>query len=99
MSLDFEIISNGPNHEELPSVSPEEYLGFVKPGVSCEITNFGQFLYFLISFEWIILDFEEFEDVPASAADEMGLRGAYCDGVSSFYSEVADSESPAPRNV
>lgn len=99
MPFYFEVITDGANHKELPSICTHEDLGFIEPGVGSKVAYLGQLLDFLVGFEGIVFDLKQLEDVAAGTADEMGLSGANSYGVSAFDAEVAHRETPAPRYI
>ena len=99
MPFDLEVVADWSYHEEFASVGAYYYFCFVEPGVGCEISGFRQLFYFLVGFEGIVLYFEEFEDISACAADEVGLGGADGDGLGALHAEVADGKASAPADI
>ena len=99
MPFNFKVVADWPYHEELASVSANDYLGLVEPGVGREVSGFGQLFNFLVGFEGVVFDFEELEDISACAADEVGLGGADGDGLCPLDAEIADCQASAATDV
>ena len=99
MSFYFEIVANWTNHEKLPSISSDNYLGLIKPSMSCEISRLGQLFDLFIGFEGIVFNLEQFEDISSCTADQMGLSGANSNRLSSLNTEIADSQSSTSTNI
>lgn len=64
--LHLVVVADGANHEQLPAISANEYLGLVEPAVHCEVPILGQLLYLLCGLEGVILHLVELEQVLAA---------------------------------
>lgn len=99
LPLDFEIIAHRSDHEQLPSICADQYFCLIKPCMCSEISGFWQFLYIFIRFKWVILNFEQLENVFPWARDQVRLSRTNHQWISAFDCEIAHSQASASWNV
>ncbi len=99
LPLYLKIIAYRSNHEQLPSICPNQYFCLIKPCMCSEISCFWQFLYIFIRFKWVILNFKQLENVFPCARDQVRLSRTNHQWLSAFNCEIAHSQASASWNV
>ena len=99
MTFYLKVVADGTDHKEFPSVSPYQNFSFVKPGMSRKVPCFWQFFDFLICLKGVVFYFEQFEDVAARTADEMGLSGTDSNRSSALDTKITDGQASTATDI